>query len=103
MDKTSGNIVRKMELIPGSTKFSIPFRIKYAVPTSSGLKTVSLKVYNVRGELIRTIAEHVTPGGWFFANWDGRDRNGRILGTGYYILVLQVANERIAAAIRIVR
>jgi Ca-activated chloride channel homolog len=103
MDKTSGNIVRKMELIPSSSKFSVPFRIKYAVPTSAGLKAVSLKVYNVRGELIRTIAEHATPGGWFFAAWDGCDRNGRFLGAGYYILVLQVANERIAAPIRIVR
>ncbi|MDD5674639.1 MAG: VIT domain-containing protein [Chitinivibrionales bacterium] len=105
LDKTDGNVVGKMELIPLSTKFSnfSLIRIKYAVPTSPGLKMVSLKVYNLRGELIRTIAEYMTSGGWFSANWDGRDRRGKSIGTGYYIVVLQVANQRIAAPLRIVR
>jgi Ca-activated chloride channel family protein len=103
IDKTSGNSVKKMELIPASSRFSVPFRIRYAVPTTPGLKTVSLKIYNVKGELIRTIAEHSTPGGWFYASWDGRDRLGAVLGKGYYVLVLQVAGDRIAVPLRIVR
>jgi hypothetical protein len=103
IDKTSGNTVLKTQLLPQYSKFSIPFRIRYAVPTSPGLKTVSLKLYNVKGELVRIIVEHMTPGGWFYANWDGCDQRGKTLGKGYYILVLQVANERIAAPIRIIR
>jgi hypothetical protein len=45
---------------------------------------VELGVYNLLGQEVRTLVKEKTVAGLHFSKWDGRDGQGRIVGTGIY-------------------
>jgi flagellar hook assembly protein FlgD len=54
-------------------------------------------VYNVRGELVRTLVSEARPAGRHEAVWDGSDNAGQPVSSGVYIARLvagQVAMQR---------
>ncbi|MFC1509701.1 NosD domain-containing protein, partial [Candidatus Omnitrophota bacterium] len=51
--------------------------------------TVSLKVYDMRGALIRTLVDGVRSPGHYSSTWNGRDENGRRVSSGVYLYRLQ--------------
>jgi Ca-activated chloride channel family protein len=97
-------VIRSMELSAAWSPFSNRAIIRYAVPTADGMvKHVSLKIYSLRGELVGTLAQRETTGGWFTVDWDCSGRNGRAVGAGCYIVVLQVENKRLVQPLHIAR
>lgn len=56
-------------------------RIRFALPDS---KPVSVKVYNVEGRLVRTLADKQFAAGRHTLDWDGRDAKGRDVTAGVY-------------------
>lgn len=61
--------------------------ISYGLPKAS---TVSLVVYNLRGELIATLEESVPKSaGFHHISWDGRNRNGNPVPSGIYLYHLR--------------
>jgi hypothetical protein len=64
--------------------------IHYELPVRTSI--LSLKIYDVRGRLIRRVA-NCEPGG-FSGNiiWDGRDDAGALARTGVYVALLEAAN-----------
>jgi uncharacterized repeat protein (TIGR01451 family) len=56
--------------------------IEYGL-TSAGL--VSINIYNVRGELIRTLVHERKVPGWYSVDWDGRDQGGNPVASGVYL------------------
>ena len=55
--------------------------IRFTVPETAPVKLV---VYNVLGQKVRTIFDEVATPGVYNLQWDGRDDNGRPLGSGIY-------------------
>jgi hypothetical protein len=53
----------------------------------------SLRVYNVKGELVRTLREGLIPAGAHVAVWDGRNEAGLAAGSGVYFYRLEVGAE----------
>ena len=53
---------------------------------------VSLKVYNVAGELVRTLVNEERPAGWHRKEWDGTANSGQQASSGVYFYKL-VAND----------
>ncbi|MDQ7797435.1 MAG: Ig-like domain-containing protein [Candidatus Edwardsbacteria bacterium] len=49
---------------------------------------VSLKVYNVAGQLVRTLTEGTALPGYYSQTWNGRDNGGRKIASGVYIMRL---------------
>jgi len=45
---------------------------------------VRIDVYNVKGQILKTFENHHSLPGYYQVNWDGRDMNGRVVGTGVY-------------------
>ena len=45
---------------------------------------VSLKIYNVRGQLVKTMFSGVKPAGYHTFRWDGTDEHGGPVATGVY-------------------
>lgn len=45
---------------------------------------VRIDVYNVKGQILKTFEKHHSLPGYYQVNWDGRDMNGRVVGTGVY-------------------
>jgi hypothetical protein len=62
--------------------FNPSTKIAFDIPQS---ELVTLKVYNINGELIRNIMEENLPAGRFESVWNGKDNNGREVSSGVYI------------------
>jgi hypothetical protein len=63
--------------------FNPSTQIKVGVP--EGVRgDVSLKIYNVRGQLVATLFEGTKAPGWYTFGWDGRNSDGGIVSTGVY-------------------
>jgi len=45
---------------------------------------VSLKIYNIRGQKVKTLVEDNMQAGWHSIVWDGRDDNGKSVSSGVY-------------------
>ncbi|HEX9658436.1 MAG TPA: S8 family serine peptidase [Bacteroidota bacterium] len=56
-------------------------RIRYRVPEQA---SVFLSIYNVLGQLVRTLVNEVKPASSFEVEWDGRNDAGDIVATGAY-------------------
>ena len=52
---------------------------------------VSLSVHDLRGRQVRRLVEESLPAGEHAAEWDGRDDDGRRLGSGMYLVRLRAA------------
>jgi hypothetical protein len=68
-----------------SNNYPNPFnpstQIQYAVPRASN---VSLVIYNVLGQQVRTLVDAPQNAGRYTVTWDGRDNLGRVVGSGVY-------------------
>jgi len=62
--------------------FNPSTRIAFEIPQQ---EFVTLKVFNINGELIKTIAEENLPAGRFERTWNGKDNAGQDVSSGIYI------------------
>ncbi|MHB8158844.1 MAG: T9SS type A sorting domain-containing protein [Desulfocucumaceae bacterium] len=61
--------------------------INYQLPKTG---MVSLKVYNITGQLVRTLVNTRMTAGSYSYNWDGKDDRKKAIGNGIYFYQLQV-------------
>ena len=54
---------------------------------------VSLVVYNVRGQRVRTLWNEETPAGYHQVRWGGRNDNGSSVSTGIYFYQLRISGS----------
>lgn len=66
--------------------------IKFTIPEGSD---VSLKIYNLQGQLVRTLLNGEQPAGSFLLVWDGMNERGKQVAAGAYLYELQVNNFRV--------
>lgn len=71
-------------------------KIEYQVPNSSGNKPlrVTLKVYNLVGQLVKTLVNEQKKPGHYTVRWDGKDNSGKRVPSGIYFYRLE-ANDRL--------
>jgi len=66
--------------------FNAQTSISYSIPTASH---VSLKVFNVMGEEVRTLVDADQQANTYQVTWDGRDAGGKQVASGVYFCKLQ--------------
>ncbi|HNT52598.1 MAG TPA: FlgD immunoglobulin-like domain containing protein, partial [Candidatus Syntrophosphaera sp.] len=71
---------------PFSGQLEIGFSLKDGAP-------VSLRVYNTRGQLVRTLLDAPQAAGRHSSAWDGRNDAGQAVASGAYVLRLQSGSE----------
>jgi len=59
--------------------------ISYSVPEGAAAGRVSIKVYDVRGRLVRVLVDDYRSAGSYTVFWDGTDRSGGKAASGVYI------------------
>lgn len=69
--------------------FNPSTEIAFAIPKSS---YVTLKIYNISGQEIRTLVTNGYTAGKFKVSWDGKDNSGRNAAGGTYIYRLEADN-----------
>jgi hypothetical protein len=63
--------------------FNPHVNLRYTVPSNS---TVSLKIYDVSGRVVRTLLDNkVEMAGFHSVSWDGRDSAGNAVASGVYV------------------
>jgi FlgD Ig-like domain len=71
-----------------SQNFPNPFNpstgISYTIPDVSGDITVKLNIFNIRGQLVKTLVDKTQEPGVYTVNWEGNDNQGRKVGSGVY-------------------
>jgi hypothetical protein len=65
--------------------FEVPIR-------SSGASNVALRVYDIRGRLVRTLIDEPVEPGVYQIGWDGRDVNGIRVASGIYFYTIKTAD-----------
>jgi len=58
--------------------------IPYAVPAPGG--QVSIRIYNVQGQLVRTLVEETADPGYHATLWEGCDNRGQPVASGVYFV-----------------
>ncbi|MDZ7292347.1 MAG: SBBP repeat-containing protein [candidate division KSB1 bacterium] len=68
--------------------------IKFALPEAG---KVTLSIYSVTGQLVRTLVDREMPAGWQTVRWNGRDQSGSVAAAGVYLyrIVVQGRNGEI--------
>ncbi|MBI5806645.1 Ig-like domain-containing protein [candidate division TA06 bacterium] len=80
----------------GPNPFIQRMTINYQLP-QAGL--VSLAVYNITGQRVRTLTSQNLPPGYYSQVWDGRSDGGRTLSAGVYIVRLSSSGRSAAQKI----
>ena len=62
--------------------FAYNTKIQYSIPLES---TVSLKIYNIKGELVVDLVNEFKDKGSYDVFWDGRDKYGNKVVNGIYL------------------
>ncbi len=67
--------------------------IRYTVPAiSHQLPAVTLKIYNILGQGVRTLVDKEQGAGYHQVLWDGRDNKGHQVASGIYLFRLKVGD-----------
>ena len=66
--------------------FNPSTRIRYQIPKPG---RVTLTIYNMMGQVVRTLVDEGAAPGFYTQDWDGRDNNGRETATGLYFYRLE--------------
>lgn len=75
-------------------------RINYALPKESH---VNLRIYNVAGQLVRTLREGKEKPGYYSASWDGKDQFGHRVSSGVYLYRMEAGEFRKTRKLVVVR
>ena len=54
---------------------------------------ISLKIYNLKGQLVRDLASGTLPKGYHSLKWNGRDDRGTACSSGIYFLVMNSGSQ----------
>lgn len=71
--------------------FNAATTISFWLPSGS---PVSLKIYNVSGQMVKSLLEDHLLSGWYALTWDGTDSRGREVVSGLYFCRLQAASHQ---------
>jgi hypothetical protein len=74
--------------------------IKFAMPARG---QVSVKVYNVRGELVTTLFDGVKDAGEQTVIWSGQDTNGSQVSTGVYLYKVKTADTEVVKKMALIK
>ena len=53
-----------------------------------------MKIYNILGQKVRTLVDKPERGGKYEVSWDGKDEEGREVGSGIYFYQLRVQGQK---------
>jgi hypothetical protein len=77
---------------PFNPETEIRIQIPDQIVSSHGRLTV--KIYDVRGALVRELYSDIPTGDNLFIQWDGRDRNGNTVASANYFAMIQAGQTR---------
>ena len=78
-------------------------RIAYNLPPRQRSLKTEVRVYNLLGQVVRTLVSEVQASGYYQIAWDGRLQNQNLAPVGIYFLMLEHGGEKLMKKISVVR
>ena len=90
-DRSRSLIAQQFQLLPNyPNPFNPTTTLKFKVDSYDNSESVvKLVIYNGNGQIVRELFNNSVSDGNYVVRWDGRDRNGRIMPSGYYFARLE--------------
>jgi len=85
---TNGQLLGANYPNPFNPITTIPYRVPGVGPIP-----VSLKIFDIRGQLVRTLLEDVLEPGFYCEVWNGRTDGGKVVGSGIYFCRLELNSQ----------
>lgn len=87
-----------------ASNYPNPFNPSTTILFSTGERGfVSLRIYDIRGRLIKSLLDDERPAGDHFATWDGRDMKNAEASSGVYFIRLEVSGHMLCRKIVLIR
>lgn len=80
--------------------FNPPATVRFEIPTDAD---ATLRIFDARGALVRTLVDAPTPAGAHAVVWYGRNDRGRALGSGIYFVRLSSGREVVTQKLHLAR
>jgi hypothetical protein len=77
---------------PFNSTTIIPYGLNAQGSMLKGPSHITLKIYNVMGQLVKTLVDKEKLPGSYQVIWDGKDEQGEVVGSGIYFYRLQAGN-----------
>ncbi len=87
--ETPGPIFRLSQNYPNP--FNPVTEISFSIPSAG---RAVLQIYNVKGQLVRTLMDRELPAGEVKVTWDGRDNGGHRVSSGVYFCNLRTGDKK---------
>ncbi len=88
-EETASELITSYELFNNyPNPFNPTTTISYQIPEAG---RVSLRIYNMLGQLVRTLVDREVVAGKHSIVWDGRNERGEFVATGVYLYRMEVA------------
>ena len=98
---TDGELPRVFSLSQNyPNPFNLETRIKYDLPARARVK---LDIYNLRGELIRTLRDEEQPAGKYELRWDGRNADDNTVASGVYVYRIRAGDWKMTRRMTLVK
>jgi hypothetical protein len=88
-----GNMEEENNTFKLDVNYPNPFNGETRIPVSITNGTVSLSIFNLRGQKIRTLVNEWTKTGLYNFIWDGKDDKGSELPSGIYLIRLENGSQ----------
>jgi M6 family metalloprotease-like protein len=94
LDEEHTNTPKSIELFQNyPNPFNPTTSIQFIVKGGPSPLHTTLKIYNLRGQLVRTLLNEEKPGGNYTLLWDGRDEGGKAVSSGIYFYKLTAGSS----------
>ncbi|MCK9424398.1 MAG: DUF3160 domain-containing protein [Ignavibacteriaceae bacterium] len=77
--------------------------ISFTIPDAMARQNVSLKIYSINGELIKTFFEKELPAGNYVTRWEGTNESGTAVPSGVYLYKLSAGNNFVTGKMSLVK
>ncbi len=90
--KSDDNLIPLITNLNGNypNPFNTETTIKYQVSEDSMVKIL---IYNIKGQLVKTLVNEIKEKGYHTVIWDGSDNNHKLVSSGIYLYKLQVGQS----------
>ncbi|PIW98197.1 MAG: hypothetical protein COZ80_11805 [Ignavibacteria bacterium CG_4_8_14_3_um_filter_37_9] len=77
--------------------------ISFTIPDALAKQNVSLKIYSINGELIKTFFEKELPAGNYVTRWEGTNETGTAVPSGVYLYKVTAGNNFVTGKMSLVK
>ncbi|MBI5475662.1 MAG: DUF3160 domain-containing protein [Ignavibacteriales bacterium] len=77
--------------------------INFSIPSSMTNSVIELTIYNINGQIVKSLLKETLPSGNYLMRWDATDDRGRIVPTGTYFYKLKIGENLLSGKVNFIK